>query len=169
METTAKPMTKEEYLALTTIKSVEEARGYLLQLRVLFPLLLLLIGLSEYLKLPTPYDLYFGIFCLVAWAYFVYFCRKVIKAEKFADTSYLLSIIFAPISWIWFYPAIMEPLLIITGEKEIAPGFNIKTVEEKLAAKAKANKSFTSFMLKFIIGSIIFLVALFGALVIIFK
>lgn len=169
METQTKTLTKEEYLALTNIKSVEEARDYIKQLRVLFIAVMISIAIPENIAIPAQYLIYVGLGIGILWIYFLFFCRKVIKAEKIADTSYLFSIFFAPISWIWFYPAIMEPLQIITGDKQLPEDFNVETFKEKMAAKEKANKSFTSFMLKFILGAIIFLVVLFAFLVIVFK
>ncbi len=135
-------MTREEYMARTNITSVEQAKGYLNQLRALF--IIVFLGMAAR-YLPVSEDAALAIF-FTYWAiviYFVAYCVKVVKQEKISKAHAAFSILFAPISWIWFYPAIMEPLEIITGKKQPPESLPPELTEEQKAAKQKeGNKKF---------------------------
>jgi len=140
-----KGMTREEYMARTNIKSVEEAQGYLSRLKFLFIAVFVGMIIVKGGAESINEDVYMLIWLvdIILLIYFVVYCVKVIKAEKIAKTSAALSIIFAPISWIWFYPAITEPLKIIIGEKE--PPYSLPpelSPEEKEARKKAGDKAF---------------------------
>ena len=111
-------MTKEEYLATTNIQSVEQAGHYLLQLRILFSLVFInaiVIQILERTNFQTAYTVCL-VYALTVLVYFVYFCRKVIHAEKNTNASVFFCILFAPISWFWLYPSLVNPLKIIMGK-----------------------------------------------------
>lgn len=165
------PMTKEEYMARTNIKSVDEAAGYLTRLKILF--ISVAVGMvvtragTESIDANIYSAIWFAYIALLV--YFVYFCVKVIKAEKIANTSAALSIIFAPISWIWFYPGITEPLKIIIGEKQPPHSLPAElSHEEREKRKKAADKAFwhkfkivigISFGVVFIICLLVYLAA----------
>jgi len=154
-----KPMTREEYMAHTNIKSEEEARGYLNRLNFLF--IAVFIGIIIVKGgVDNMDDGLYSILWLADIAliiYFVWYCVKVIKAEKISKASAVFSIIFAPISWFWFYPDITDPLKIIIGKKIPPVSFPSRlSLEEK---KKKDKKFWRNFWI--IMGSI------FGALILI--
>ena len=114
-----KKMTVDEYMKQTNIKSVEEARGYLTQIRTLFIALTVGMILNKVTAVAVP-----GIASLIVLLYivlliyFIFYCVKVKKAVKISKVSAIFCVIFAPFSWIWFYPSIANPLKIIIGSKE---------------------------------------------------
>lgn len=130
-------MTKEEYLASTNIKSAEEARQYLKNLNMLF----WAVFISSYLvrastEFFTPqihlilFLAYIGLLI-----YFLVYCVKVLRAEKINAGHAVWSFLFAPISWLYFYPKITNPLKMITGQKAV-----ISTEEQAQQAK-RANRN----------------------------
>lgn len=132
--------TVEEYKEKTNIKSKEEAKKYLNQLRVLFWIVFLSMviirGLGEseselaaILSIP-----YIGLLI-----YFVIFSVKVLKAEKLSGANALWCIFFAPISWLYIYPLMADPLKIILGEKQ--PPIRLSETEKKQKI-AETNKKF---------------------------
>lgn len=112
-------MSISEYMAHTNIKSREEAQKYLTNLKILF----WLVGVLMFAVKGGSGSFDEGTFALillvylVLLVYFVIYCVKVVRAEKICRSSAVFTILFAPISWIWFYPAITEPLKIILGIK----------------------------------------------------
>jgi len=132
--------TVEEYQARTNIKSKEEAKKYLKQLRVLFWIVFLSIiamrGLSESeselaVMLVIPY--------IGLLVYFIIFSVKVLEAEKLSGANALWWIFFAPISWLYIYPLMADPLKIILGEKQ--PPIRLSETERKQKS-VQANKKF---------------------------
>lgn len=114
-----KPMTREDYMAHTNIKSEEEAKEYLNRLNFLF----IAVFIGMVIVNGTADSIDEGLYAIIWLAnialiiYFVWYCVKVIKAEKISKATAAFSIIFAPISWLWFYPNITDPLKIIVGKK----------------------------------------------------
>ncbi len=112
-------MTKEEYLQATSYASVEEARKDLKAIQFLFPAVL---GAAFLVRIGAVVDPRVGI---VSWAlylaflvFFIWKCRTIIKKTRHVSKAQLLfSIVFAPLSWIWFYPQLSEPLEIIVGSR----------------------------------------------------
>lgn len=104
--------TAESYLALTDIRDVVTAKKYLNKLNSLFFLTFVGIILLNFNPL-------FFVILIPLLIYFVVFCNKVIKEERVSNASAVFVFLFAPISWVWFYPSIMDPLKIIVGEKEL--------------------------------------------------
>jgi uncharacterized membrane protein YvbJ len=154
-----KPMTREEYMAHTNIKSEEEAKEYLHRLNFLF--IAVFIGIVIVRGGADSIDE--GLYAILWLAdialliYFVWYCVKVIKAEKISKASAVFSIIFAPISWFWFYPDITDPLKIILGKK--VPPISLPSNLSSEEKKKKDKKFWRNFWI--IMGSI------FGALILI--
>lgn len=134
-----KPMSRETYMAHTNIKSEEEARGYLNRLNFLFVAVFLGMLLVKGGADSMDDDIYTLLWLadIALLIYFVYFCVKVIKAEKISKASAIFSIIFAPISWFWFYPDITDPLKIIIGKKVPPINFPDKMTQEERKIKDK--------------------------------
>lgn len=119
--------TVEEYQSRTNIKSKEEAAMYLGKLKKLFwgvflggiPIRILDSFLRE-----SSADVLGSIFIVLFIAYlglsiyFVVFSVKVLKAEKLSPLNAAWCIFFAPISWLYLYPLITDPLKIILGKKQ---------------------------------------------------
>lgn len=132
--------TAEEYLAKTDIKDKEEAKKYLSQLKALFWLVVLSIiiirgvGESESESAAVLYIPFIGLMI-----YFVYFCVKVLKAEKLPKANALWCVFFAPFSYFYLYPLMADPLKIILGEKQ--PPVRLSDTERKQRA-SEANKKF---------------------------
>ncbi|MCU0680133.1 MAG: zinc-ribbon domain-containing protein [Planctomycetes bacterium] len=111
--------TVEEYQIRTNIKSKEEAKKYLNQLRALFWIVFLSMvvirGLGEVESelVAILFIPYIGLLI-----YFIIFSVKVLKAEKLSAVNALWCILFAPFSWLYVYPLMANPLKIIIGEKE---------------------------------------------------
>lgn len=96
-----------------------DAKKYLIRLKILFWAVFLSIGVIRALgesKNELAAILFFPYLGLVI--YFIIFCVKILKAEKLSKANALWCVIFAPISWLYFYPLITNPLKIILGEKE---------------------------------------------------
>lgn len=143
--------TAEEYLARTDIKNKDEARKYLNQLRALFWIILLgrfVLGESDILAI-----LYLGLFI-----YFIVFCSKVLKAEKLSKANALWCIFFAPISWLYLYPLMTDPLKIILGKKQ--PPIHLNNEERKQKAIEVNKKIWRDFWTTLKIVAGIFIVIL---------
>ncbi|MCK4554743.1 zinc-ribbon domain-containing protein [Candidatus Parcubacteria bacterium] len=132
--------TAEEYLAKTDIKNVEEAKKYLGQLKALFWIVFLSmvvirgLGESESELAVILFIPYIGLLI-----YFIYFCVKVLKAEKLPKANALWCVVFAPISWLYLYPSMADPLKIILGKKQ--PPIRLSDSERK-QKRTEANKKF---------------------------
>lgn len=132
--------TVEEYQARTNIKSKEEAKKYLNQLRVLFWVVFLCmvvirgLGESESELAAILFIPYIGLLI-----YFIIFSVKVLKAEKIPGANALWCIFFAPISWLYIYPLMADPLKIILEEKQPPIRLNEAEIKQKTA---EANKKF---------------------------
>lgn len=132
----AERITKEEYLARTNIKSPEEAKKYYTRLKILFigsfVFSLLDRVLSDSTNVTESNALLFLLILVLdigILIYFIIYSIKVLKAEKLSGWNAALCIFFAPLSWFWFYPDIMDPLKIIMGKKK--PPFKNSTIKEK--------------------------------------
>ncbi len=109
----------EEYQAKTNIKSKEEAKKYLNQLRVLFWIVFLSIVVIRVLgELESELVAILSIPYIGLLIYFIVFSVKVLKAEKLSSVNALWCIFFAPISWLYIYPLMADPLKIILEEKQ---------------------------------------------------
>ncbi len=139
-------MTRDEYQAKTGIKNVEDARSRLTHLRVLFTVvlatLLLVQGGAEAMSEDT-----YGLLVIIyigLLVYFVVYCVKTIKLTKdVTSANAFWSIVFAPISWFWFYPEITKPLKVIVGELPVPDKLPIQlSSEEAKQAREASNKRF---------------------------
>ncbi len=107
-----------EYQARTNIKSKEEAKKYLKQLKNLLWMfflnfiLMIFFGESESGVAAIFYITHIGLL-----VYFVIFSLKLLKAENLSRANALWCVFFAPISWLLLYPLMANPLKIILGEK----------------------------------------------------
>ncbi|MFZ4648914.1 MAG: hypothetical protein ACOYMB_04810 [Patescibacteria group bacterium] len=161
-------VTIEEYISLTNIKSRAEAKRYLITLNIFFATSVVIYILYRILLYKFPISsmpvlfmengFLFSLFVtagplLVLWIVMVFFtvyASKVIKAERVSNTYAIFCFLFAPISWIWFYPRIMKPLRIILGKEETPS----REFIQQQGAKEKKVKS--NFWLKAIVVSISF-------------
>lgn len=157
--------TREQYLANTSIKDIAQAKGYLKQLKLLFWIVFIFSLVVELLDYSEFYsnDLFglLGIVNLGLIIYFIYFCSKVLKAEKISRWNALLCVFFAPLSWIYLYPLITDPLKIITGEKQLPV---VLTELEKQQKATKDNKKFWREMWR-MIGVFLGIVIIVGILI----
>lgn len=117
-------ITKEEYLLRTNIKSIEDASKYHTRLKMLFTGTIIVSTLTRvfanFIEMSNVYALIYLLFFITNISLIIYFIAysiKVLKAEKISRWNAALCVFFAPISWIWFYPTIMDPLKIIMGKK----------------------------------------------------
>lgn len=114
-------LTRDEYRAQTGIASADEARQYLGRLKGLFGFIFVYLVAINVAQTVADEEFLIGfslvyLGCLVA---FVTYCWKVIRlTKKVTQANILFSILFAPISWIWFYAELVKPLKIIAGEME---------------------------------------------------
>lgn len=134
-------MTKEEYRSRTKITSIDEAKSHLLHLRILFIVVFIAplirdVLISSLLTLLVMTVLYVGL-----WIYFIVYCVKVTRlTREVTKADAFWSIFLAPISWIWFYPAITRPLQIIIGS--IEPPETTPTATDRALVQKNANKRF---------------------------
>jgi hypothetical protein len=132
--------TLEEYQAKTNIKNKKEAKKYLNQLKALFWIVFLsMIIIHSLSELKSELATILFIPYILLLIYFIYFCTKILKAERLPKSNAALCIIFAPLSWAWLYPLMANPLKIILEEKQ--PPIRLNEAEKKQKA-AKANKKF---------------------------
>jgi len=154
-------LSREDYLALTDIKSTNEAKKYLSNLKILFwSVFIGMIIVRGGLVSDSDFFVLLWLAYLVLLIYFVVYCRKVVKLEKISNAWWPLSFLFAPISWIWFYPEIAEPLKIIIGEKSPPKSFPLELTEEEKKKKEEDYKKWQKKMLLIlgiIVGAIILL------------
>lgn len=146
-------MTVEQYMARTNIKNVNEAENYLSKLKILFVTVFFGMFLTRYVAdaYPDIYSLVFLLY-LALLIYFVVYCVKILRLEKISRANAIFSILFAPLSWIWFYPEIANPLKIITGEK-LPPEPSFFSEEQK-KLRQKNNKRFWKKFTIFIVACI---------------
>lgn len=156
-------MTKEEYLRMTNIASEEEAHKMLRNVNGAF---LAIVFFSYVVPLVVFYiwDVQFSgvlqIANIIFWVIFTYYCWTVKKAQKISKVSALFAWFFAPLSWIWFYPQLTEPLRIIIGEKQ-PPTITVDQFMEEFHRKPDAKASNTRVVKTIVlvsIGVIIFLI-----------
>lgn len=151
-------MTKEEYQSKTDIKSVEEARSILSHLQIIFWVAFIWMVALRVGAEIIPYGIY-----LIVWLgylsfiiYFIVYCVKIVRLTRaVTKADAVWSIIFAPISWLWFYPELTAPLKIIIGDREPPE----KLPERKFDA-AKNAASWRKFWRNIIIFTVILLGAL---------
>lgn len=118
--------TKEGYLSRTGITlTKEEAKKYLRQTRSLFWLVFLALLMMRALSLNEETNDQFLIlffiflpFYFILLIYFIFYCTKVLKAEHISRANALWCVFFAPLSWLYLYPLITDPLKIIIGKKQ---------------------------------------------------
>lgn len=131
-------MTREEYKQHTNIQDAEEAKSLMKRIKILFACTFIgIIGInilraiSSNIEGITIYLLGY----LLLYAYFIYRCYEITKkTKKVTRAEIVFSFFFAPISWIWFYDALLEPLQVITGERDVPDHIRIKkelTEEQK--------------------------------------
>jgi hypothetical protein len=116
-------MTKEEYLHATSYGSVEDAQKDLTLIRVLFIVTLLGIFFAQFV-LGTAFAISdsLGLFAFLAyiayWVFFIWKCWDIVKKTLAVNkANVFFSVVLAPLSWIWFYPQLTEPLEIIVGSR----------------------------------------------------
>ncbi|MCC7522291.1 hypothetical protein IT407_00600 [Candidatus Uhrbacteria bacterium] len=137
-------MTKEEYMRLTAYTSIEQARHDLNILRSMFVVVLIAIFASDYLYvLLYQINRDFAVFLLIGYVcllgLFVWKCHELKqKTKQVNKASLVFSIILAPISWIWFYPQMTEPLEIIVGNRQ--PPTSVQSMAERDALRKKGNR-----------------------------
>jgi hypothetical protein len=116
----------DEYLKLTGYTSVKEAQKDLKILKILFSVAVVLLNILVILLLINLriLDLYISYYpeifiiigCLIYLCMLVWKCWNVIqKTEQVTRAHIVFSILLAPLSWIWFYPQLVEPLEVIAG------------------------------------------------------
>lgn len=157
-------MTKEEYLHATSYSSVDEAQKDLATIQVLFPASIGVILLLDFIfQLAITVHPILGnivlLGVLVFGIYFIWKCREIIqKTKNVTKATLLFSIVLAPLSWIWFYPQLSEPLEIIVG-KRMPPTTN---AVEEAEMRVKASKVGTRRALRtiLIVMAIVFLIAI---------
>lgn len=154
-------MTKEEYLRATAYASPEEAKKDLSFIRVLFPLAFVLILFSNIgsTLVSLGYEV-LGVFILFGYlgflVFFVLRCREIIeKTKKVTKAQLFFSIILAPVSWIWFYPQLSEPLEIIVGSR--MPPTTDVAGEQQARAKARKTGANNAVRTILIVAGIVFL------------
>ncbi|MDQ5952303.1 MAG: hypothetical protein QG626_430 [Patescibacteria group bacterium] len=114
-------LTRDEYQAQTGIASAEEAKRYLGRLKGVFGFIFVYLVAVNLVQTVADEEflIVFSLVYLVCLAGFVAYCWRVIRlTKKVTQANILFSILFAPISWIWFYPELVKPLKIIAGEME---------------------------------------------------
>ena len=159
-------MTREEYQSHTGIKSAEEARQHMVNLRVFFvSVFVTMVGLRMFAHTIALANHSLYLFLWLAYVVllvcFVAYCVKVTNLTRdVTEASPALSILFAPISWIWFYPALLRPLKIIMGE--IEPPASLRPPADRVEI-AKANRKFWK---KFLIATTLILAVFMVTLVI---
>lgn len=154
---------RSEYMAMTNIKSVEDAQKLLNNLKIFFWVTFLwyaaLVYFGEYV--PDDGNLGYSLFCflyIVELIFFVSYCVKVLKAEKISKSDAIFCVILAPISWLWFYPGITEPLKIIIGEKQ--PPLRIYFEDAYLERERARNKNYWKWFFIILLGIVGVLFAL---------
>lgn len=160
-------ISKEEYLASTSIKDADEAARYLKRLKILFwSFFWSGIVMQVISEIDTTNSRY-AIFYLIAMAsyfallvYFTYFCAKVLKKTNRKQYNAMFCFLFAPISWFYYYPYITEPLKIITGEIPLPPRMSEKTKKELKHNYAKGRKFMKYFWISTAIFVALFILAL---------
>lgn len=116
-------MTKEEYLLMTSYASPEDANEDLKTIQFLFPLILVLFMCARtVIQIGWMHNRSLGMIALAATgivlAYFIWTCWSIAKkTRKVTKAEPLFSLVLAPLSWIWFYPQLSEPLEIIVGKR----------------------------------------------------
>lgn len=144
--------TAEEYQTRTNIKSKEEAKKYLNQLRALFWIVFLSMAVIRGLgESESELAVIFFIPYIVLLIYFIIFSVKILKAEKLSGANALWCIFFAPISWLYIYPLMADPLKIILGKKQ--PPIRLSEAEIKQKTAVANKKLWRNFWI--IIGIIV--------------
>ena len=111
--------TPEEYLSETNIKNKEEAKRYLKELKIIFWVHLISLSfLYSSNESGNESAFVFFIFYICILGVFIYFCIKLLKVEKIPTGNAWFCVVFAPISWLYLYPLLANPLKIILGEKQ---------------------------------------------------
>lgn len=114
----------KKYIGRTNIKSVEDAKRLHKNLIISFwsfaVYSMVMRGLSmSYDETLQLYGLFLSLLWPIVGATFVTFLVKNLRIIRVADVHAVWGIFFAPISWLWFYPTIVEPLKIIQGKKPV--------------------------------------------------
>jgi hypothetical protein len=136
-------MTRQEYISKTGIKDASEAAAYLNKTKNLFISVFFGIILFRAIDLTADEFLSVELYYLIWVAYlgfYIYFiahCYKIIKlTKKVTKANIAWSLLFAPLSWAWFYPELTKPLKVIAGDMdppdEKAELVNLET-EKKIA------------------------------------
>ena len=124
----------EDYMLLTNIKSKKEAKRNLDLLILLFWLVFLSGAFIRAMENEDELlELFSLMYLLLLWC-FIYFCIKVLRSLKLSKWNAVFCVIFAPISWLYLYSLMANPLKIILGRKELP--------EEIPANLIKSNRKF---------------------------
>ena len=135
-------MTREEYRQQTDIQTTDEAK----RLQEQFRLLLTIFGGVWLLALCSRYIVYWlEPFFLIGYivmlvVVFVYARRIIVRTRRVSRADILWAVLFAPISWFWFYPEVVKPLRIIMGELE--PPTASSQEHSREAVRRAGNKRF---------------------------
>ncbi len=111
-------MTKEEYSRHTSIASSGEANRLLNQTRVVFIVYIVLtIALRAAADSASDDSIVFIALARVILIAVFLMCNISItrKTKRVTEAWAGWSILFAPISWIWYYPNLVKPLKVIAG------------------------------------------------------
>lgn len=133
-------MMREEYRVYTKIQSVDEARRLLVTTKRLFIAMLVMMLLPGILYITVLANIegvpWVAIIAPVQyglWFYLIYHAAQVIKRTRpFTKAWAGWALILAPVSWIWLYPELTDPLKVIIGIKEVPADLEVpKIVSEK--------------------------------------
>lgn len=137
-------MTRQEFQALTDIGSQDEAKEYISRAKMLF-ITSIVIGVAwqfvdEAAVMTEKYLWVLALGSIAFQLFFIGYCWKIIQlTKKVTKASIIWLILFAPISWFWFYPALVQPLHIIAGDQP-APD-HLETAADKKEFNKKVNSN----------------------------
>ncbi len=139
-------MTRDEYRALTKIENEDDARNLLVRTNWLFTgvfIAMILSQVANAVMLPEQ-GVAIGIVYIALLIYLTVHSAQVIKRTQPVNKAWAgFAIIFAPISWIWFYPELVKPLKIIAGDMEPPTAVDLPkpmTEEEHIAMKKRIRR-----------------------------
>lgn len=162
-------VTREEYQRHTEITSPDEARDYLWKLKISFCLVFIFMIVVQVMNFMGNTN---EIFTMMIWLYilsivmFVTYCSRVIRLTKKVNRAdVIIGLVFAPISWIWFYPELVKPLKIILGELEPPEVLELRKFPSPEVARA-ANIRFWGKFVLISLSLVAFLTAVIIALLI---
>lgn len=136
-------MTKEEYQKHASLASSEEANELLKQTRMAFvAYIILTIVLSSVADAASDNAMIFVALARVMLiaVFLTYNISITRKTKRVTEAWAGWSIIFAPVSWIWYYPNLVQPLKIVAGI--VAPPEAIMSDEVFASRSQRAKERF---------------------------